>query len=108
MNRFDLEEFTTKFIGITQENFRPIYLPMFLSIIVFIMGVIVFLLTDNTELFKIAFGLSGIVLASSGIGQVKLKEVPGFPFLRGGCAVMFGIFFLLLFMLLGIGVIFFE
>lgn len=109
MKKFSSEEYTTaKFLGITPENFRPIYLPMFTGLILFVVGVILFLLTNNTPLFKVIFGLVGMVFALSGLGQIKMREVPGFPFLRGGCAVIFGIIFLLFFMLLGIGVIFFE
>src|SRR5574339_581016 len=100
MKKFDIEEFTTtKLLGITPKNFRPIYLPMFLSVILFIVGVVIFLLTNNTSLFKIVFGLSGVIFSLSVIGQIKLKEFPGFPSLRGGCAVIFGIVFLLFFLL---------
>ena len=109
MKKFDVEEFSVnKFLGITPKNFRPIYLPMFMSMILFVIGVVLFLLTNNTPLFEIIFGLSGVVFALSGIGQIKLKEVPGFPWLRGGCAVAFGIIFLLFFLFLGVGFIFFE
>jgi hypothetical protein len=74
----------------------------------FVVGVILFLLTKNTMLFEIIFGLSGVVFGLSGVGQIRLKEVPGFPWLRGGCAVAFGIVFLLFFLFLGFGFIFFE
>ena len=109
MKKFDPENYTTKkLLGITPENFRPIYLPIFTSIILFVIGAVIYSITENTELFRIIFGLSGIVLAISGIGQIKLKEVPGYPTLRGGCAIVFGIFFLLLFLSLGFALIFFE
>ena len=109
MKKFDPEKYTaTKLLGITPENFKPIYLPIFMSMILFFIGAVLFALTNNAKLFKIIFGLSGLVLTISGLGQIKLKEVPGTPVLRGGCAVIFGIFFLLLFTLLGVGVIFFE
>lgn len=109
MKNFDPEKFTsTKLLGITPQNFVPIYLPIFMSIIMFLVGAAIFWITNNIKVFKIVFGLSGIVFALSGVGQIRLREVPGFPALRGGCAVIFGIYFLLLFLALGIGVIFFE
>src|SRR5262245_39520592 len=102
MKNFDPEKYTAKkLLGITTENFKPIYLPIFMSIILFIIGAVLLAITDNTKLFKIVFGLSQLVLAMSGFGQIKLKEVPGYPALRGGCAIIFGIFFLILFMFLG-------
>src|SRR5690349_14307032 len=109
MKKFDIVEFTTsKFLGVTPKNFKPIYAPMFISMILIVIGVVLFLVTSNTLVFKIIFGLSGVVFAMSGIGQIKLKEVPGFPWLHGGCAVAFGILFLSFFLFLGIGFIFLE
>ena len=109
MKKFDPEKYTTKnLLGITPENFKLIYLPIFTSIILFIIGAVLFSITDNTKLFKVIFGLSQLVLALSGLGQIKLKEVPGYPALRGGCAIIFGIFFLILFMFFGIGLVFLE
>lgn len=106
---FDDEEYSVnKFLGITPENFKPICLPMFMSMILFGVGVVIFLLTDNTKLFKVIFGLTPMGFSLSGLGMVKMKDVPGFPFLQGGCAVIFGIFFFIFSMFLGIGVIFFE
>lgn len=109
MKRYDPEQFTPKkLLGITSVNFVPIYSPIFASIVVFGLGVAIFLVTNNTKLFKIMFGLSGLIFALSGIGQMRLKEVPGFPSLHGGCAVIFGILFLLFFMYVGVAVIFLE
>ena len=105
----DDEEYSANnFLGITPENFKPIYLPMFISMFLFGVGVVIFLLTDNTKLFRIIFGLTGMGFSLSGLGMIKMKNVPGFPFLQGGGAVIFGIFFFLIFMFFGIGVIFFE
>jgi hypothetical protein len=109
MKNFDPDEFTVaKLSGITPENFRPIYVPAFCSIALFVIGAVFFLITDDTPVFKIIIGLSGVVFALSGLGQIKLKEVPGFPSLRGGCAVAFGMVYFVFFLILGVGFIFFE
>ena len=89
-------------------KFLPIYLPMIVSVILFAVGVLVALITETPRIPKIIMGASMIILATSGIGQIKLKIVPGYPKLRGGCAIIFGIIFIILFTAVGIGIIFFE
>jgi len=96
---FDNEEYSVnKFLGITPENFKPIYLPLLLSLILFGVGLVILLLTDTVRLFEVIFGLTGIGISLSGLGVIKMKAVPGFPFLQGGCAIIFGIFFFLIFL----------
>ena len=109
MKKFDDQEFLAKyFLGITSENFRPIYLPIIISLVVLALGALIYSLIGNETFFRVTFGITQIILALSGLGQIRRKEVPGFPYLRGGCAVIFGAVFLAFFVLLGIGVILFE
>ena len=108
-NKTPYQDYSTKsFVGITAENFVPIYLPLILGLGVFAIGIIIDYVISSYEIFNIVFGLSGILFSLSGIGQIRLKEVPGFPLLRGGCAVVFGLLFLLIFATAGILVIFLE
>ena len=81
---------------------------MIVSVVLFAVGVLVALITETPRIPKIIMGISMLVLATSGIWQIKLKIVPGYPKLRGGCAVTFGIIFVILFSIVGIGIIFFE
>lgn len=84
-------------------EYNRIYIPFIAGLGVVVISLLVARLTGNVELGSKLFGLSSIIIATSGYWQIKLKVVPGMPVLRGGCAVAFGVFFLIFFTLLGLG-----
>jgi hypothetical protein len=88
--------------------YLPIYIPMLISFCIFAIGIIVASTTGNMRTSDIIFGVSSLVFALSGIYQFKLKIVPGYPSLQGGCAVVFGILFLGFFLIMGVCLIFFT
>ncbi|MBL8089903.1 MAG: hypothetical protein JNJ43_06225 [Anaerolineales bacterium] len=72
------------------------YIPMLVG--VFIMLFSIFVIQTGLSA-KIILFIGMFIMGLSGYWQVKYKSVPGMPPLRGGCAVVFGIFFILVFSL---------
>jgi hypothetical protein len=81
--------------------------PFFPGLAIQVVGVLLGVLFNLRELGSLIWGFGCIVMASSGYWQVKHRFVPGFPALRGWCAIAFGIFFILIVGGIGLGLIFF-
>jgi len=89
----------------TSENYQMIFMPMVIGLSIAGIAILVGTVTQNVNIANFIFGFSALIIATSGYWQIKMRVVPGYPTLRGGCAVVFGSFFLIFTVILGIGLI---
>jgi hypothetical protein len=86
-------------------NYKTIYIPLVAGVFLVSIALLGGLLANSTTVFNLILGVGLIVIASSGYWQIKKKVVPGYPTLRGGCAVAFGLVFIVFFGVMGFGLI---
>jgi|SRR5690606_585176 hypothetical protein len=73
---------------------KHVYIPIFAGILISLFGIFII---QSGFLAKIMLFIGSFVIGLSGYWQIKYKVVPGMPTIRGGCAVVLGIVFILAF-----------
>jgi hypothetical protein len=76
---------------------RKIYTPAIVGILFFPIAVMIGYFSENKSLAQIVLGLGVIIMGLSGIFCIKFRVVPGIPTYRGAAALVFGIWYMLLF-----------